>query len=112
MSIGKVAEERGLSSEDGDVSLLKGDAELKLIRKMIELPEMVELCVNDLEPHKLAFWAVDLARVFHPTYEEVRALHTSVDDETARARLRLYEAARIVLARALDLMGMTAPQSM
>jgi arginyl-tRNA synthetase len=112
-SIARVAAERGFSMEEGDVSLLTDQKELALIRKLIELPEVVELCVGELAPHKLAFWAhEELARAFHPTYDEIRALHSDVPEDLARARLKLYAAARIVLARTLDLMGMNAPDMM
>ncbi|MEJ2151228.1 MAG: arginine--tRNA ligase, partial [Chloroflexota bacterium] len=112
-SIARVAAERGFSMEEGDVSLLTDQKELTLIRKLIELPEIVELCVGELAPHKLAFWAhEELARAFHPTYDEIRALHSDVPEDLARARLKLYAAARIVLARTLDLMGMNAPDVM
>jgi len=112
-SIARVAAERGFSMEEGDVSLLTDQKELTLIRKLIELPEIVELCVGELAPHKLAFWAhEELARAFHPTYDEIRALHSDVPEDLARARLKLYTAARIVLTRTLDLMGMNAPDVM
>ena len=82
-------------------------------RGVIELPEIIALAVQELQPHRIAFWAhEDLARTFHPTYDEVRAMHGDVPDELARARLKLYAAARIVLRRTLDLMGMSAPEQM
>jgi arginyl-tRNA synthetase len=112
-SIARVAAERGVSMSDADVHLLTDSRELALIRKLIELPEIVEQAAHDLAPHKLAFWAhEELARLFHPTYEEIRALHSDVPDDLAQARLKLYAAARIVLARTLDLMGMSAPEQM
>ncbi|MBN1312094.1 MAG: arginine--tRNA ligase [Anaerolineae bacterium] len=111
--IARVAEERGISPEGGDVHLLTDPRELALMRKLLELPEIIEQCVRDLAPHKLAFWAhEELARLFHPTYEEIRALHSEVPDGLAKARLKLYAAAQIVLARALSLMGMSAPDQM
>lgn len=112
-SIARVAEERGMSAEGGDVSLLTDPRELALIRKLIELPEIIDLAVNELEPHRIAFWAhEELARIFHPTYEEIRALHGEVPDDLARARLKLYAAAGIVVRRTLELMGMSAPEIM
>ncbi len=112
-SIARVAEERGVSMEDGDTSLLTDPRELQLIRKLIELPEVIELCVQELAPHKIAFWAhEELARTFHPIYEEIRALHGEVPEDLARARLKLYAAARIVFRRVLYLMGMNAPETM
>jgi arginyl-tRNA synthetase len=113
VSIDRVATERGFTYDEGDVSLLEHPRELALIRKLLELPEIIDMVAGELEPHKLAFWAhEELARLFHPTYEEIRALHTSVPEDLARARLKLYAAARIVLARTLDLMGMSAPEQM
>ena len=112
-SILRTAQERGVTWHDGDVSLLTDPMELALIRKMLELPETIELAVQERQPHRLAFWAhEELARLFHPTYEEIRALHSEVPEDLAKARLKLYAAAQIVFARALDLMGMSAPQSM
>lgn len=111
--IARVAAERNVSMEGADVHLLADPRELALIRKLIELPEIIEQSVRDLAPHKLAFWAhEELARLLHPTYEDIRALHSDVPPELARARLKLYAAARIVLARTLDLMGMSAPEQM
>ncbi|GAB4469862.1 MAG: arginine--tRNA ligase [Anaerolineae bacterium] len=112
VSIERVAAERGVAYDDGEVSLLTDPAELTLIKKLIELPEVIDLCVQELEPHRIAFWAMDLARLFHPTYEEIRALHSDVPPDLAKARLKLYAAARVVLRRSLELMGMSAPERM
>lgn len=111
--IARQAQEAGLSYEGGDVSLLNDPRELALIRKLIELPEIIERAATDLEPHKFAYWAFeDLARTFHPTYDEIRVIYSTVPEELAKARLKLYAAAQIVLKRTLDLMGMSAPERM
>ncbi len=111
--IARQAADRGLSHEGGDVAMLTDPREMALIRRLIELPEIIEHAVADLEPHRIAYWAhEELASVFHPIYDEVRALHSEVPVELARARLKLYAAARIVLRRALELMGMSAPDRM
>lgn len=106
------AEEAGLNDEDANLSLLTGERELNLIRKLLELPQIVEFTVRQMEPHHLATYALELARVFHPTYETVRVLHGETSPAQAKARLRLYKAARVVLARVLTLMGMTSPERM
>lgn len=112
-SILRTAEERGVSWRDGDIALLSAELELALVRKMLELPEIIELCVQEMQPHRLAFWAhEELARLFHQTYEEVRALHSEVPEDIAKARLKMYAAAQIVFRCVLDLMGMNAPESM
>jgi arginyl-tRNA synthetase len=95
---------------DGDVSLLTHEAELALIRKMLRLPELLESVAESLEPHQLPYYATELATAFHDFYERCRVL--SDDVELSKARLKLVSAARIVLARVLDLMGMSAPERM
>jgi arginyl-tRNA synthetase len=105
------AEARGISDEGADLSLL-GDAELAFIRKALELGEQIELAATNLEPHRIAFYAHELATLFHPIYDSVRALHGDVPLEVAKARLRFYRAAQVVFKRVLRLMGMTAPERM
>src|SRR6266511_4159301 len=94
----------------GDVSLLTHEAELSLIRKMLRLPELVEAIATTLEPHQLPYYAIELATAFHDFYEKCRVL--SDDEALSMARLKLVSAAQLVLARALGLMGMSAPERM
>jgi len=105
------AQARGVSDEGADLSLL-GDAELTFIRKALQLGTEIEQAAISLEPHRIAFYALELARVFHPIYDNVRALHGEVPLETGKARLRFYRAAKVVFRRVLDLMGMSAPETM
>jgi len=109
-SILRLAQEKGIDYSDGDVSLITTEPELILIRKLLQLPELIEMASRILEPHHLTYYAQDLATVFHSFYKQCRVIS---DDETlTKARLKLVEAAKIVLARTLHLMGMTAPERM
>ena len=113
VSILRLAAERGIDYADGDVSLLKDPAELALIRKMVQLPELVESMAEDMEPHHLARYSLDLATAFHWFYQQCRVVSSDPGDlPLGKARLKLVEAARTVLARSLGLMGMTAPEHM
>jgi arginyl-tRNA synthetase len=105
------AAEAGLTDEGADLSLL-GARERQFIAKLLEMPEVMVQAYEELAPHKLAFYALELARQFHPLYDEIRVLHSEVPEDVARARLRLYRAAQIVFRRALTLMGMSAPDVM
>jgi len=109
-SILKLAQEKGIEFADGDVSLLKTEAEQTLIRQMIRLPEILDLASSNLEPHNLPFYSLDLATSFHGFYKDCRVV--SEDAKMTGARLKLVKAAQMVLARTLNLMGMTAPESM
>ncbi|GAH13209.1 unnamed protein product [marine sediment metagenome] len=73
-SILRLAQERGIDYTDGDVSLLTTEPELTLIRKMLLLPEIVEIVACTLEPHHLTYYAQDLATIFHSLYFEAEAL--------------------------------------
>jgi arginyl-tRNA synthetase len=105
------ATEAGLSPDKGDVSLLTHPAELALIRKMLLLPELVESIAEAREPHHLPHYALELATAFHDFYERCQVINHEEQNLTA-ARLRLCAAAKIVLGRSLDLMGMSAPERM
>ena len=109
-SILRLAQERGLAFDDGDVSLLDHEAELALIRKMLQLPELVETVALTLEPHHLPHYAQDLATHFHAFYKHCRVI--SQDEALTKARLKLVLAAKTTLARTLTLMGMNAPEQM
>ena len=104
------AAQRIPSFDDGDVSLLRHESELALVRKMLQLPELVESVALSLEPHQLPYYAMDLATTFHDFYDKCRVV--SDDEALSRARLKLEAAAKLVLARALALIGVSAPERM
>ncbi len=95
----------------GDVSLLTHESELALIRKMLELPEVVALTATQLAPHHLTFYAKELAAVFHSFYRDCRVV-VPEEPERTQARLMLMRAARLTLARTLALLGVSAPERM
>jgi arginyl-tRNA synthetase len=118
-SILRKAVEAGVTSDpstalkDGDVALLTHPAELELIRGMLRFPEIVETAANKLEPHHLPHYAIELAGVFHSFYKQCRVISSDPTDAAiTRARLKLVAAAKTTLARALNLMGVRAPESM
>jgi arginyl-tRNA synthetase len=98
------------TGQSSDVSLLTHPAELALIRQMLWLPEVVERAVRDLAPHHLPYYAQELATAFHLFYRDCRVL--SDDEALTKARLKLVATAKTVLARALKLMGVSAPERM
>ena len=66
-----------------------------------------------LEPHHLPPYAMELAAVFNAFYRDCRVVSSDPADEAiSRARLKLAAAAKQVLSHALDLMGVSAPESM
>ncbi|CAG0935318.1 arginyl-tRNA synthetase [Thermoflexales bacterium] len=94
-----------------DVQQLTHPAELALIRKMLELPVIIEQAVRDLAPHHLTYYAQDLASTFSLFYRDCKVVDAEQPALTL-ARLQLCRAAKITLARTLELMGMSAPEAM
>ncbi len=112
-SILNLARSRDIDWSQGDVSLLNHPSELALIRAMLRLPELVEQMARKLEPHHLPHHTMELANAFHVFYENCRVVSADPEDgEMTLARLKLVESAQIVFRRALDLMGMNAPDHM
>ncbi len=105
-----LAKEKGIDYSQGDVSLLGEEAEIALIKKLLLFPEIVETIALTLEPQHLPYYAQDLATAFHNFYEKCRVV--SEDESLTAARLKLVEAARIIMAKTLHLMGMSAPDRM
>ena len=107
------AQERGIDLEQGDIALLGHEAELALIRKIVQLPDLVELMADSLAVHHLPHYAQELATAFHWFYQQCRVISTvDGEQELTQARLRLCQAARVALARCLTLMGVDAPDRM
>ena len=109
-SIMRLVEEKNINFTDGDTGLLTAESELTLIRKLLNFPELIEMATITMEPHHLAYYAQELANTFHAFYKDCRVV---TDDEAlTKARLKLVMASKIVLAKTLHLMGMTAPERM
>ena len=100
----------------GDVQVLRHPTELALVRRMLQLPEIVELAARSLSPHHVPYYAYELARATQAWYDagnDDRSLRILSDDASARAaRLKLAAAVRQVLANALDMIGVVAPDAM
>ena len=113
-SIARKAKEAGVTIDGADVALLEHEKEGDLIRTLGEFPEVVSTAAQLREPHRIARYAEELASSFHKFYdacqilpkpgEEVEPLHT--------ARFALAMAARQVLANALGMIGVSAPERM
>ena len=109
----RAASERGIEFEDGDVSLLTTHQELALMRRLNELPDVIARSAEMLEPHHMPHFAYEVARELQRFYEACRVISSDpADAEITKARLLLVDAARIVLAGTLNIMGMNAPERM
>nr|WP_277605682.1 arginine--tRNA ligase [Glycomyces sp. L485] len=97
-----------------DASLLSHPRENDLLKALAEFPSVVASAAELREPHRIARYAEDLAGAYHRFYTDCRVLPRAGEEfsETGRARLWLVDATRVVLANALGLLGVTAPERM
>lgn len=112
-SINRNAAEAGIKQAQSgqlDYSRLELAEELALVKQLARFPETVVGAALNYEPHRVVFYLQDLAAQFHSYYNRHRVL---VDDlETTRVRLYLVNSVRTVLANALRLLGLSAPEKM
>lgn len=93
-----------------DYALLMAPTETQLMLKLAAYPDMLTNATQGLAPHDVAFYARELAAAFHSYYAAERFL---VDKpELTHARLSLLAATRQVLANALSILGVGAPERM
>lgn len=121
----------GITYEGADLSLLDTEADSELLAQLALYPAVVTTAGDLREPHRIAHYAEELAGKYHKWYaaervvpmalteaEETRdnaeAIRIAKNPEPARAaaRLKLNDAAGQILANALGLLGVSAPEKM
>jgi arginyl-tRNA synthetase len=112
-SIFRMAGERNIQRpafEEIDGDLIAQPEEKTLIKMMARYPEILEGAAKSLEVHRLTFYLNELAGVFHSYYNKNKVI--TDDDNLTAARLVLIDAIRVVLANALKILGVSAPEKM
>ncbi len=110
-SILRQAAEAGFTPDvETDLSVLKDDSEIDLMRKLAELPEEIIGAADAREAHRLSRYVNELATLFHSFYTRCRVM--TEDAALTRARLVLCDATRTALNNVLTLMGVSAPERM
>ncbi len=113
-SILRKAAEVGLDQDTSDAAALLGHpAEQALMRRLLSLPDVVADAAERRETHELTAYCLEVARLFSQFYRDCRVLSDEpAEADLSRARLALTDAARLVLANSLGLLGISAPDSM
>ena len=97
---------------DVDRSLLVHERELDLLRNLNTLPDTVRVACQDNGPHRVAAWSREQAAALHGFYHDCYVMGDGVSTELTQARLALVAASQVGLQIALDLLGVSAPESM
>ena len=95
----------------GDLTALMHDSEIQLVRRLAQLPSLVRECADDRKVHPVTAYAVETAQDLNKFYRDCPVLEAG-SPELREARLALVDATRQVLANALALLGIDAPESM
>jgi len=99
------------SIKDMDASLLTHSSEIQLIKKLAQMPIVVDEACNGCRPHSVATYVYETASQFNQFYRDCPVLPEK-NKKLRNARLALVDATRIVLKNGLDLLGITAPEEM
>ena len=104
--------QRPPESVTGELELeaLPAPEDTELLKKLVQLPEIIEKAAREREPHRITVYLHELAGIVHGWYHRTRTVGEQA--ETERARLLLARAARIVLANGLTVLGISAPDRM
>ena len=99
-----------VTAEGVDIAALTDPSEVELLKVLARFPTAVERAAEALDPQRITTYLEELARAAHLWYHRCRVLGESPPVE--RARLAVARATQIVLANALTLLGLSAPERM
>ena len=93
-----------------DLAPLTEPEEQALIKALVDFPVLVAGAAEALEPHRVATWLLETARLAHTWYHKHHVL--GEPEPIMHARLALARAAQVVLRNGLAILGITAPERM
>ena len=99
-----------VSAEGAPLEVLTEPEEQELIKALLDFPELVRNAAESLEPHRIATYLLETARLAHVWYHKHHVLEQPED--ITRARLALARAAQIVLRNGMRILGITTPERM
>jgi len=105
-----------VSDIEANLSCLTDDHELALIKLLATFPRQIEAAAQSFEPHRIAFYLMDLAAAFHGLWNRGRdeaSLRFIVDDKMiSAARCKLVQATAVVICNGLAILGVDAIEEM
>jgi arginyl-tRNA synthetase len=112
-SIARKGAERGIEAASCPADIhrhLTAPEEIQLMKNLARFPETVAESARAMEPHRITFYLTNLAAGFHAYYNKHRVLTDA--PALALSRLFLVLAVKKVIRNGLDLLGVSAPESM
>jgi arginyl-tRNA synthetase len=111
--LGKAGEERVAAALAADHTALElHPSERALVKKLLAWPEEVAEAAERRAPHRITAYALELAQVFTAFYRDCQVVDPPEGEAAESFRIALSVAGQRTIARALDLLGVSAPTSM
>jgi arginyl-tRNA synthetase len=112
--VAKNAASLGVDRSEFVPEMLSHESESELLAKLSEFPRVVLQAANFREPHRVARYLEEVAGSYHRWYDNCRVtpLGDRPVESVHRTRLWLNDAASVVLANGLKLVGVSAPERM
>ncbi|MCX7857550.1 MAG: arginine--tRNA ligase [Deltaproteobacteria bacterium] len=92
------------------LDLLTLDEEMELTKTIFRFFDVIEGAVNQMEPHRITYYLIELAGKFHSYYNTTRILQDNED--LKRARMILAYVVKEVIKEGLSILGVEAPSRM
>ena len=89
---------------------LQEPEEIALIKALVRFPEIVRTAAETLAPHRVTYYLMNLASLFHTYYNKHKVL--GEDADLSAGRLCLILAVQKVIRNGLTLLGVSAPEQM
>jgi arginyl-tRNA synthetase len=96
------------------ISALQLPEEIDLIKRVLQLPELIAFAARELEPHRVVFYLQETIAQFHAYYTKYKKTERVISDDPKKTAARLYLvwAVKQSLANALAVLGVSAPDRM
>jgi arginyl-tRNA synthetase len=112
----KAREEKGLEArwDVQAMGALQLPEEIDLIKRVLQLPELIAQAAAALEPHKVVFYLQETIAQFHGYYTKYKTTERVISDDARKTAARLYLvwAVKQTLANGLRVLGVSAPDRM
>ena len=117
-SVIRTAEENNIKiKEDIDFSVLEANADIALIKKLLEFPKVIESAVRTHEPHRITYYLNEIASEFHHIWslgnqDKMQRFVIPDNSKLSMARIGLVNAVARLISTGLEIMGIKALEKM
>ena len=83
-----------------------------LVKRLLEFPGMVQEAADRRSPHRMTSYVTETAQDFSAFYRDCKVVGAASEGGDEDLRMAICEVTRRVIARGLELLGVSAPRAM